>query len=238
MAKEVLSVEHLHKQFGRKEVLKGISFKVKKREILGIIGVSGAGKTVLLKTIVNFYLPSCGEILFKDNPITRMNAKRIFGVSVQESSFYPELTVRENIYHFGRLYKMHDSEIEKRMHELLHILELHGCENKLASQLSGGMQKRLDIACAMIHKPELLLLDEPTTGLDILLKRDLLRLIKGISARGVTVIVVSLPLEIESICDKLLLIDEGAIVKKNLSQKIKEIYGENPTEIIKKFSIK
>lgn len=233
--KAVLVVRNVYKKFGRKTVLRNISFKINEGDIFSIIGVSGAGKTVLLKTIVNFFRPSAGRILYKGKPVTKRRARRVFGFSVQEGSFYPELTVRENIAHFGRLYGMSNKEIRSRTRELLKLLELNNCGNKLTAHLSGGMQKRLDIACALVHKPKLLLLDEPTTELDVLLKRDVLKLIRSINKKGVTVIIVSLPLEVESISNKLALIDDGKLIKKDLSKKLRIIYRDHAIAIFKKF---
>lgn len=236
---QVLVVKHLYKVFGKKIVLKNITFSVNKGDILGIIGMSGSGKTVLLKTIMNFFQPNSGQILYKGKPITKPTAKKVFGFSVQESSFYPELTVKENLFHFGRLYRMTDNEIKKRAHELLKMLELHSAENKLASQLSGGMQKRLDIACAMIHKPEMLLLDEPTEELDLLRKNEVLKLINSINKKGVTVLIASLPLEVEQICNKIIFIDKGAMVSTNdIKSKMKTLYQNHFKEILKKFKPK
>lgn len=235
----VLVVKHLYKVFGRKVVLKNITFSVSKGDILGIMGISGAGKTVLLKTIMNFFQPSSGQIFYKRKPITKSAAKKVFGFSVQESSFYPELTVKENLFHFGRLYGMTDEVIKKRAHELLEILELHSAKNKIAAQLSGGMQKRLDIACAMIHKPEMLLLDEPTGELDLLRKNEVLKLISSINKKGVTVLIASLPLEVERICNKLLFIDNGVVIPaQELKSKMKTLYPNHFIEILKKFKPK
>lgn len=233
-----LVIRHLYKVFGKKVVLKNISFNVNKGDIFGIVGTSGAGKTVLLKTIVNFYQPSEGQILFKGKSITKTEARQIFGFSVQDSSFYPELTVKENLMYFGKFYDISTEEIKKRTKELLHLFELEGAENKTGAQLSGGMQKRLDIACALIHKPEMLLLDEPTSELDMSRKKDVLKLIQSINKKGVTVVIATLPMEVEQICDKLMIVENGAMVKQeDVAKRLKELYPKNFCQPPNKFKL-
>jgi ABC-2 type transport system ATP-binding protein len=230
MAKEaILKVENLRKSFGRKEVLKGINFEIAEREILGVIGMSGSGKSVLLKTIINFWKPTAGKVTYKDAKVNRLAFRKHFGFSTQESCFYPEMSVEENLIHFGKLYGLKSKMIKPRISELLNMLELEDCARQMASELSGGMQKRLDIACSLIHKPKLLFLDEPTVELDPILRREVMRLINKINEEeGVTILMASHLLGgVEAMCDNIAILHDGKIIEYGNPTKIRELYGKN-----------
>jgi ABC-2 type transport system ATP-binding protein len=225
----LLKVENLGRKFGKKEVLKSVNLEVKKGDVLGIIGMSGSGKSVLLKTIINFWKPTSGKVIYKNAKANRLAFRKHFGFSTQESCFYPEMTVEENLQHYGRLYGLHGKAIKQRIKELLSFLELEDCAKQFASELSGGMQKRLDIACSLIHKPELLLLDEPTVELDPILRREVMRLISKINKEeGVTILMASHLLGgIEAMCDDIAILHEGRIIEEGNPTKLREQYGKN-----------
>lgn len=223
----LLKVENLNKNLGRKNILNSLNFEVNKGEIFGIIGTSGSGKTVLLKTLINFYRPTAGKITFSETNHRSIAFRKFFGFSTQESCFYPELTTLENLHHFGRLYGIKGNLRKERIKELLNLLELEECVNVPASQLSGGMQKRLDIACSMIHKPKLLLLDEPTVELDPILRHSVMRLIEGINKKeGITIIIASHLLGgIETLCSNVVILHKGEILESGSLSKLRESYG-------------
>lgn len=229
MADAILKVENLKKSFGRKEILKSISFQVAEKEILGIIGMSGSGKSVLMKTIINFWKPSSGKVTYKNANVNKIDFRKHFGFSTQESCFYPELSVEENLQHFGNLYGLKGKVIGQRINELLRLLELESCAKQMAAELSGGMQKRLDIACSLIHKPKLLLLDEPTVELDPILRREVMQLINKVNEEeGVTILMASHLLGgIESMCNNIAILHEGKIIEYGNPTKIREQYGKN-----------
>ena len=223
----LLKVENLNKNFGKKSALKSISFEVQKGEIFGIIGTSGSGKTVLLKTLVNFYKPSAGKITFNNLSQKDLKFRKFFGFSTQESCFYPELTTSENLHHFGKLYGLDGKIIKERVPELLSLLQLEEAANVISSKLSGGMQKRLDIACSMIHKPELLILDEPTVELDPILRHGIMDLIERINKEeGITIIIASHLLGgIETLCHNVAILHEGEMLKAGSLSKLREDYS-------------
>lgn len=225
----LLRVENLKKDFSKKGVLNSINFEVKKGEIFGIIGMSGSGKTVLLKTLVNFYKPSAGRITFTNINPNKLEFRKFFGFSTQESCFYPELTTRENLYHFGKLYGVRGNILKDRIKELLSLLELEEATNVSASNLSGGMQKRLDIACSMIHKPQLLILDEPTVELDPILRHGVMNLIRNINTeQGITIIIASHLLGgIETLCRNVAILHRGEMLEIGSIDRLREVYGGN-----------
>jgi ABC-2 type transport system ATP-binding protein len=211
-ASAVIKCENISKRFGPKTVLENISLDIEQGEVFGIIGLSGSGKTTLLNSIIGFMQPDAGKIFFR-NPATKAympmlenhNAvKRLFGFATQDPSFYAKLTTEENLDHFGSLYNL-DRDIRKsNVRVLLELMGLKESKDTYAENLSGGMQRRLGIACSLIHDPEILILDEPTADLDPLLRREMGQLIRKINKQGTTVILSSHFLdEIDDLCTKI-----------------------------------
>ncbi len=183
-----------------------------------------------MNILVGFWRPTIGRILYNnDNVFRHRNQfKQIFGFATQAGSVYPTLTIEENMAYFGRLYNMRSQDIKKRTEILLDLVELTGANNVIAEELSTGMQRRLDIACALIHNPKMLLLDEPTEDLDPVLRKELLGLLKKINAMGTTVIMTSHMLnEIETVCDEIAILHNGYIVEAGAPMAIKDKYSKN-----------
>jgi ABC-2 type transport system ATP-binding protein len=190
MQEPLIVVDKLGKSFGRKKVLSNVSFEVKPGEIIGMIGASGSGKTTLLNMLIGFISPDTGDVKYKepqmiaDKPIYKSvfkqqkKFKNIYGFAAQLPSFYEKLTVKENLYYFGELYSLSKEVLHSNVHSLLKLIDLEAASNQLGKNLSGGMERRLDIACALIHNPQVLIMDEPTSDLDPLLRRSIWALIK------------------------------------------------------------
>ncbi|MHA1344602.1 MAG: ABC transporter ATP-binding protein [Promethearchaeota archaeon] len=210
----ILKFENITKKFGKKIVLDNINLNIRENELFGLIGSSGAGKTVLLKTITGFYVPDAGTIIYKSTKLHgRMGWRKLVGFSTQHHHFYLNLTPVENLKYFGTLYNLSEKDIKDRTKRLLHLVELWKSKDVISRNLSGGMQRRLDLACALIHKPKILLLDEPTSGLDPILRNLVLALIQKINKFGTTVIIASHFIdEIEPICSRVAIIDDGRIL--------------------------
>ncbi len=227
--KEVfIKVENLTKRFGDNLVLDNINLNIPKGQLYGIIGLSGSGKTTLLNILVGFWKPTMGLVTFKGRRINKTKVKHSFGFGTQAGSVYQKLTIRENMFYFGRLYNMHKKDIEKRSKILLDLVELNGVENVLAEDLSTGMQRRLDIACSMLHDPEVVFMDEPTEDLDPVLRKELLALIKRITLEGKTIILASHLLdEVEVVCDTIAVLHKGSVIAEGSPTKLKEEYSKN-----------
>ena len=222
------------RRFGETIALSDVSLTIKEGEIFGIIGPSGCGKTTLLRLLVGFLTPSSGEVFYKGKRLSRTTSllSTQVGFAAQRSSLYDRLTVRENLSHFGRLYGLSSREIFDRTHQLLDLFGLHGTEQVQARALSSGMLKRLDMACALIHDPDVLILDEPTADLDPLLRKEILALIQQINSYGTTVIITSHILsEIDALCDRIALIVAGKVLKVGNPQKLEADYF--PQKVIK-----
>lgn len=230
----ILDFKGIKKEFGKNVVLDGVSFSVKQGEVFGIIGLSGSGKTTLFNTLIGFFEPEEGEILyFKDNekiPIAKDNdiIKRDFGFATQHISFYPKLTAEENLDHFGALYRINKNIRKKYTDYLLKLVDLTEARHTISSSLSGGMQKRLTIACSLIHNPRVLILDEPTADLDPYLRNKTWDIIRNIRKQGTTVIVSSHFLEeVDILCDRIAILHNGVILEVGTSDELKNKYSRN-----------
>lgn len=221
----LLDVRGLSKVISGKKLLSNITFKIEEGEAFGLIGPNGAGKTTLLKTLVGFYKPSSGNIIFKSKDIARGDYKRYIGFSTQEDSVYKDLTVEENLIYFGRLYSIPRKELINEVEEILDIVELKDARNKLAENLSGGMRKRLDIACSIINDPELLILDEPFGSLDPKQREEVWKLLYKIKESGTAVLISSHFLgDLETFCDNIGLVVSGKMIFVGPSKELKKGY--------------
>ncbi|MCF7865832.1 ABC transporter ATP-binding protein [Candidatus Woesearchaeota archaeon] len=235
----VLKIEEVNKTFARKNVLRNISIDIKDGEIIGIIGSSGSGKTTLLNSIVGFIKPDKGKIKFriktKNNEYkyyvldesTKKYINGNYGFASQMPSFYEKLTVRENLEYFGELYSLNKETLRANTETLIKLMGLENSENVLAKKLSGGMERRLNIACAMIHNPDILILDEPTADLDPVLRNNIWNLIHKINKKGTTIILSSHHLsELETLCDRISILKEGKVLETATPKELKEKFGK------------
>ena len=216
---DVIEVKGLCKSFGRKKVLNNISFNVKHGEVLAILGASGQGKSVLIKTLAGFYSPSNGRIDYDIN-----EGKIAF--SMQNNSIYESLTVKQNWKYFGKLLGMTNKDINEISEDLYHELDLKDYKNTLVSDLSGGTRKRVDIGCCLLNNPDVLILDEPFSGLDQDLVKELARYILLLNSHGKTVIITSHRIKLISrICNRVLALEKNKIMEL-AKDKLWDYYGE------------
>jgi ABC-2 type transport system ATP-binding protein len=177
--------------------------------------------------IASFYKPTKGTIFYSKRKLEKdiKNIKRIFGLSIEDGSFYENLTVKENLYYFARLYGIKNKILKKRAKILMNFVGLYSAKDVLAKDLSLGMKKRLDIACGYIHSPKVLILDEPTADLDPLLRKQIIHLVKKINSYGTTVVFTTQLLEeAEKLCDKLAILYNEKIIEEDEVEKIKSKY--------------
>lgn len=223
MGEPLCKLRNVTKIFGKNVVLSNVSLDVFPGEIFGVIGASGSGKTTLLNTIVGFHRPDKGDVLFRTNAKgnvsfhsvfkMRNRVKRLYGFASQMPSFYTKLTVAENLSYFGSLYGLSPGAVKRNAASLLSLMDLGEAKDILAENLSGGMERRLDIACALVHNPDILILDEPTADLDPFLREHINLLVKTINKRGTTVIVASHHLEdMEHLATRVALLAAGRVL--------------------------
>ena len=231
----ILRAHGLSKNFDEHQILSNIDFEIKSGEIFGLIGMSGAGKTTLLNLLVGFLRPDQGDVVmalqngttqsvYKNPQLIRQH----IGFSTQTPSFYGKLTVRENLEHFAKLYHLTEPDLTRRCNALLDLVGLKDARDATSSHLSGGMQKRLDIACALLHDPNILVLDEPTADLDPVLRKQFWELIKQINQKGTTIILASHFLaEIELLCSRIAILQNKTIAELGTAEELRNIYSKN-----------
>ncbi len=213
----ILEIKNLTKKFGHKKIIENINLEIKKGEILGIVGGSGQGKSVLIKNIIGFFKPSKGKIITKTKKIN---------FSMQDNSLYEYLTVKQNWKHFARINGIKRKERKKKIKELLEKLTLREYKGTLVKKLSGGTKKRVDIGCALMTNPEIIILDEPFTGLDKNLVKHLARFILYLNKEGKTIILISHRIKLMSkICSKIMLLENKKLIETT-PKKILEEYND------------
>ena len=228
MDDELIQFKGVTKSFGKNVVLDSIDLNIPEGKITGIIGASGEGKSTVLKMMASFYTPTKGKIFYKKKNLLKSKKIicKLFGLSIEDGSFYEKLNVKENLIHFGRLYEVKRNVLEKRVEELISLVGLTNAKKTLAENLSLGMKKRLDVACALVHNPTVLIMDEPTADLDPLLRKQMNHLIKQINSHGTTIILTTqLLLEAEEVCDNVAILFNEKIIEQGDPSKIKKKYS-------------
>jgi ABC-2 type transport system ATP-binding protein len=218
MNKPILQVKGLHKSYGGHKVVKDISFEVKEGEIFGILGPNGAGKTTTLEMIEALRPIDGGTVLLDGLNVHEepQKVKHIIGIQLQSSSFYDKMKLTEQLKMFGSFY---EQTVDAK--ELLADVELTDKASSYVEKLSGGQKQRFSIAVALVNKPRVLFLDEPTTGLDPQARRHLWDLIESIKKKGITVILTTHYMEeAELLCERVAVMDKGNIIALDSPQKL------------------
>lgn len=227
--KKILEITGISKSYGEKKIVNNINFYVNEGEILGLIGPNGAGKSTLVKIITDIERMDSGSIRYRGKDIreNRMDFKKDLGVVPQDIAVYDDLNAYDNIRFFAALYRIKGKELNKRTEEALHFTGLFDCKYKKPSAFSGGMKRRLNIACSIAHRPKLLIMDEPTVGIDPQSRNHILEAIKKLKVRDTTVIYISHYMEeIEELCSRIILMDHGNILLDMDKEELKEKYAE------------
>ncbi len=202
------------KRFGLVTALAGVSFKARRGEVLGLLGPDGAGKSTLMRLLSGVMSPDEGQISIAGSDVVHNpeSAKPHLGYLPQRFALYLDLTVAENLRFCAELFGVRKREYRERADRLLAITRLAPFTERLAGKLSGGMKQKLGLMCALIHTPEVLLLDEPTTGVDPASRRDFWELIHDLPAQGVTVLVSTPYMDEAERCDRLVLLNRGKLL--------------------------
>ena len=219
--------ENAEKGFGNNVVLKNLNLEIPNGEIFGVIGISGSGKTTLLRLIVGFYSPTKGSVTFNQKEVKKHQhyVAKYVGFATQDNSFYDDLTVEENVRFFGTLNGFTKKILDPRIENAIRVVELYEQRKVVARNLSGGMKRRLDLACALVNEPTVLILDEPTEDLDPILRRELLKLIKKINKLGTTIIFTTHLLnEAEYLCDNIAILSNQTVSTIGTPDNLKKLY--------------
>jgi ABC-2 type transport system ATP-binding protein len=208
-------VDALRKRYGKLEAVAGLSFEIREGEVFGLLGPNGAGKTTTISVIATRLRPTAGDaMVFGHSVRTEVAAVRsMIGVVPQELSLYPKLTAAENIKFFGRMYGVQKRHLDRRVVELLELVGLEGRRDDEADTFSGGMKRRLNLAVTLVHEPRLLLLDEPTVGVDPHSRERIFSIVRELRDRGTAILYTTHYMEeAERLCDRLGIMDEGKII--------------------------
>lgn len=206
----ILSLRNICKSYRGRQALKGISLELRQGELLGFFGPNGAGKTTMIRCITGLLKPDAGEI---SRGLGRSGLAARVGLVPQNLAIYPDLTVGQNLEVFGRLEGVWGAALKSRISSVLHWAALADRTTSLARTLSGGMQRRLNIACGVLHEPDILLLDEPTVGVDPQSRERIYEMLAELRQQGTAVLLTTHQLEeVETRCDRIVVMDQGVIV--------------------------
>lgn len=237
----MLRIEHLSKTFDTIKAVDDITLEVQKGEIFGLLGPNGAGKTTAISMIAGLLKPDSGKIVVDsmDLESNLRNIKKIMGVVPQDMAFYEELSAKENLLFWGKLQGVKGKILDERIDSYLKATRLLGRERDLLKKYSGGMKRRINLIIGLIHQPKLLLLDEPTIGIDIQTRLNIYSLIKEASSLGTTILYTTHNLqEAEELCHRIAIMDQGKILAVGTLEELIQIVGEKDIIIVKgKFSV-
>jgi ABC-2 type transport system ATP-binding protein len=230
MAVNAIEVDNLAKSFGKFCAVDHISFGVRQGEIFGFLGANGAGKSTTIRMLCGLLQSTQGTARVGGFDINSQpeKVKETIGYMSQKFSLYEDLTVDENINFFGRVYGLSNGELAERKRWVLEMANLKGRQKSITGTLSGGWKQRLALGCAVLHRPRIVFLDEPTSGVDPLMRRKFWELINDLSADGITVLVTTHYLEEAEYCNDIILINAGKIIAGGSPKQLKEEHIKTP----------
>ena len=229
MSHPMVEAKVLVKHYGKVEALKGIDFAISRGEIFGLIGPNGAGKTTTVNILSAYIKPTSGKALVDGKDVTSSpyEIKEIIGVVPQEIAIYSDLSAQENLRFFGRVYGLSKGSLTERIDYLLELVGLKERRRQPTQRFSGGMKRRLNMAIGLLHQPSLLLLDEPTLGVDPQTREHIFDTILKLRDGGTTILYTTHYLEeVERLCDHIAIIDEGRIVAQGTLEELLSLREE------------
>ena len=235
MSDLVLECRDLHKRFGRTVAVDGVSLHVRAGETYGLLGPNGAGKTTTISMICGLLEPDAGEVVVGGQQLTTrsVEAKAAIGYVPQELAIYPDLTARENLRFFAQLYGMAPGRSRGRVDEVLDVIGLADRADDQAKTYSGGMQRRLNIGIGLLHQPRLLILDEPTVGVDPQSRNAILESVEHLSSEGMAVLYTTHYMEeAERLCDRIGIVDLGQVKAEGTRAELVALVGQHDRVVI------
>lgn len=225
-----IQINDVAKRFGSKVVLEHISLDVPRAEIFGVLGPSGAGKTTLVKMIAGIEVASTGYVDVLNQRMPKLNMMQHIGYMAQSDALYTELSAKENLEFFAALFGLKGAECKRRMDEVMALVNLSSDLKKQVSQFSGGMKRRLSLAIALLHSPAILILDEPTVGIDPVLRQSIWRELEQLSLNGTTILITTHVMDEAYKCHRLGMIRDGHLIAVGTPKKLMEQTGSENIE--------
>lgn len=225
-----ISIKNVNKSFGKKQVLFDINLNVPNFEILGLLGPSGSGKTTLVKMIAGVDMPSSGEIHVLNVKMPKLSMMYSIGYMAQSDALYNELTAKENLEFFASMYNMSKEKQKERIIAVMDLVNLTDHLNKQVKQYSGGMKRRLSLAISLIHQPKVLILDEPTVGIDPVLRKSIWEELYKLAKEGTTIVVTTHVMDEAEKCDSLGMIRDGHLIAKGSPEELKKATNSKTLE--------
>jgi len=224
----LIEVKNLSKRYNEHLAVDNISFDVKEGEIFGLLGPNGAGKSTTISILACLLEPTSGDAFIDEKNIKKdpMGVKKVIGLIPQEIALYPTLSAKENLYFWGKMYGLSGSLIKKRVNEILEIVGLTDRAKERIDTYSGGMKRRINIAAGLIHRPKVIMLDEPTVGIDPQTRINILEMVTNLNKLGMTIIYTSHYMEeVEMLCNRIAIMDEGKIIAKGTLNELRLLIG-------------
>ena len=228
----VIQIENLRRSFGNITAVNDVSYSVAKGEMFGLVGPDGAGKTTTIRMLIGLLRPDSGnaELLGYNLKTQKNKIKNEIGYLSQKFSLYGDLTIDENIEFFADIHGV--KNFQERRDKLLEFTRLTPFRDRLADKLSGGMKQKLALACTLIHKPKIIFLDEPTTGVDPVSRRDFWKILSNLLKEGITIFMTTPYLDEAERCNKIALMNKGEIISWDTPKNIKASLKEQIVEIV------
>ncbi|MCD2346841.1 ABC transporter ATP-binding protein [Clostridium guangxiense] len=236
----LLEIKNLVKRYDEFLAVDNVSFSIKEGEILGLLGPNGAGKTTIINCIIGLNNIDSGSIKVfgKDLKSNELSIKKSIGLVTQKISLYYDLNAYDNVMYFGGIYGLRGKYLKECAEEILNFVGLWGDRKKSPEAFSGGMLRRLNIACGIVHKPKLIIMDEPTAGIDPKSRSHILGGIEKLNKEGVTVIYTSHYMEeVERLCSNIIILDQGRIIAKGNKDELKSMVSTEEKVRIKTSSL-
>lgn len=228
----LIEVKNLSKKYNGNLAVDNISFDVKEGEIFGLLGPNGAGKSTTISMLACLLEPTSGDAFIDEKSIKKdpMDVKKVIGLIPQDIALYPTLSAKENLHFWGKMYGLSGSLIKKRSNEILEIVGLSERAKDRIDTYSGGMKRRINIAAGLIHRPKLIMLDEPTVGIDPQTRINILETVVNLNKMGTTIIYTSHYMEeVEMLCNRIAIMDEGKIIATGTRNELRLLVGGKDT---------
>ncbi|SHG70235.1 ABC transporter ATP-binding protein [Ornithinibacillus halophilus] len=233
----MLELVDLSKKYKNTYAVKNMNMFIEKGEIVGMLGPNGAGKSTTISMLSSLVEPTNGDVLLLNKSILKNPSplRKIVGIVPQEIALYSELTAEENLQFFGRIYRLKGKKLQQKIDEVLEQIGLSDRRKDIVSKFSGGMKRRLNIGVAMLHNPEILIMDEPTVGIDPQSRNYILETVKRLNKeKQMTVLYTSHYMEeVEYLCDRIYIMDQGSLIASGSKDEIKSILSSEKTIVMK-----